>query len=107
MFTFTEINEYIFSLLFSALCRRLFWVDAYNKTIESSDVNGQNRRLVMFEPLLGLISEQGEYLFRHKGVGSTCQNKQGNRKHENYMGVSRRGVGGQSTPPLFAKTLGF
>ncbi len=45
-------------------------MDAYNKTIESSDVNGQNRRLVMFEALLGLIRGRGEYLFRHKGAGS-------------------------------------
>ena len=35
------------------------------------------------EPLLGVIREQGECPFRHKGAGSKGQNIQGSREHEN------------------------
>ena len=36
-----------------------------------------------FEPLLGVIREQGEWPFTHKGAGSKGQNSQGSREHEN------------------------
>ena len=35
------------------------------------------------EPLLGVIREQGECPFRHKGAGSKSQNSQGSREHGN------------------------
>ena len=41
-------------------------------------VDGQEK-----EPLLGVIREQGECLYRHKGAGSKGQNSQGSREHEN------------------------
>ena len=35
------------------------------------------------EPLLGVIREQGECLFRHKGAGSKDRKSQGGREHGN------------------------
>ena len=41
------------------------------------------KQSLLIEPLLGVIREQGEWPFRHKGAGSKGQNSQGSREHEN------------------------
>ncbi len=43
----------------------------------------KGRKQAFFEPLLGVIREQGEWPFIHKGAGSKGQISQGSREHEN------------------------
>ncbi len=63
------------------------------------------------EPLLGVIREQGEWPFRHKGAGSKGQISQGSRENENCnqgawstISVTKKAAESKSRPlnrPIF------
>ncbi len=76
------IGEQYLSFTISALTPRSS-CDCTIKALADYKLETLYSNHIILESLLGVIREQGECPFRHRGAGSKDQNSQGSREHEN------------------------